>query len=494
MIYLENSTEEQTIYIPRENSDTQSIKPIPTDVLADYYTKKESNNIFATKQEVNEKVANLQEQIDNGGGSTSNVVYIYAQEDNNITDEQWLEIVENYPNKNYKIVTHRQSFEENGKEYKSETIVEVVGVDYEQYPQLEDNNGNVYNNCTLGYISGYYDNTNFTWSREFGDYGYEMFLREEGIPSSQEVNDLKNRVTELENNGGSGGDNNIYTYTETEYDNGDTIYSSLSVIDYEDIINRFPTQQIVIYNTKGNFKVNIVNIINTGYNNGLFGYYIIDDTEFGIIRYFFDKGVIKYTFEENVYEYYTNFYDSLDMTNSNLGKLTDRVEELENNSGGGSSPINVYGESWSFGDNITEDTATKIVTSRLTLEQFDEIITKLTNNERVIIKQTPYMNIEIVSFLNNSAVEISFMGFLSSRNKGTYLGKEETSNVLVKWVKEDVDGTMVVNVKYYNLSYLYNATANAITNANNALEIARTYEMRIDQLQSRIETLENKIE
>lgn len=488
MIYLENSTEEQTIYIPRENTDTQSIKPIPTDVLADYYTKKESNNIFATKQEVNEKVANLQEQIDNGGGSTSNVVYIYAQEDNNITNEQWLEIVENYPNKNYKIVTHRQSFEENGKEYKKETIVEVIGVDYEQYPQLEDNNGNVYNDCTLGVISGLYDGTNYIWSREFGDNGYEMYVNEEFLPSSQQVDDLKNRVTELENKGGG----DIYTYTETEYSYGDTIYSSLSILDYEDIINRFPTQQIVIYNTKGNFKVNIVSFINTdtSYKKGLFGYYITDYDEFGIIRYFVDDRRVYYTFEENIYKYYTELDSKTDHIRSDMGYLEDRIEELENN-GGGSAPINVYSESWNFGYNITKDTATKIQRSILTLEQFDEIITKLTNNERVKIKNN-YMNVEIVSFLNKSDIEISFMGFLSSRDKDTYLGNFETNNVLVKWVKENVDGTMVVNVKYYNLSYLYNDTANAIKNANNALEIARTYETRIDQLQSRITALENK--
>lgn len=53
MIYLDNTTEGQIIFIPRNDQKIEEIKPIPEDILGDYYTKKQADNKFATKTELN---------------------------------------------------------------------------------------------------------------------------------------------------------------------------------------------------------------------------------------------------------------------------------------------------------------------------------------------------------------------------------------------------------------------------------------------------------
>ena len=103
MIYLENSTEEQTIYIPRENTDIQSIKPISPDIpsidpdiLEDYYTKIETDNKFATKEEVNNLTSEFatRQEVDD----LSNIIYetanaivpkIYYIDKNNLSLEDF---------------------------------------------------------------------------------------------------------------------------------------------------------------------------------------------------------------------------------------------------------------------------------------------------------------------------------------------------------------------------------------------------------------------
>ena len=61
MIYLDNTTEGQIIFIPRNDQKIEEIKPIPEDILGDYYTKAQSNDLFATKTELN----SVNEEINN---------------------------------------------------------------------------------------------------------------------------------------------------------------------------------------------------------------------------------------------------------------------------------------------------------------------------------------------------------------------------------------------------------------------------------------------
>lgn len=425
MIYLENSTEEQTIYIPRENTDIQSIKPIspniPSDVLAGYYTKIETDDKFATKEEVNEKVANLQEQIDNnGGGSTSNVVYIYAQEDNTITDEQWLDIVQNHPNQNYKIVLYVQSFEENGKEYKAETIVDVIGVNYEQYPQLEDNNGTIYNDCTLGWVSGVHDYVSYTWSREFGEYGFEMYVYEEGIPSRQEVDNLTNII----------------------YETADAIVpkiyyidkNSLSLEDFNNIKNEVRNSKVIL-----NFDGQNVEIIKTT-DNALYAINCYWENENDTITY---NELTKYYLEDN-----SSFI------------------EYE----------------WT--------------TSNITSRAFTNIFSDLKNNKKVYISiPNEYQSknyVEIIGYVKVDGYE-EYEGYFYGVAYNPINGSTRPTGLVVwRCYKEYLDDEGEVSTIETRKNYIP-FSIEAFENANEALEIARTYEMRIDKLNAHIQQLTERI-
>lgn len=382
---------------------------------------------------VNAEIENINEDIDvlegrvidlennggSGGGGGSNVVYIYAQWDNNLSEEQWLEIVENYPNKIYKIVLNAQSFEENGKEYKAETVVEVVGVNYEQNPELSDNNGTIYYDCTVGFISGVHNNTNYIWSREFGEYGYEMYVREEGIPSRQEVDDLSN----------------------TLYETANAIVPKIYYID------------------KNNLSLEDFNNIKNEVNNSKVILNLGDGENVEIIK----------TTDNALYAincYWVNENDTI------------TYNELSDN-GGGSGSVNVYNEVNNLGNNIETDTEFISMESNLTTDEFDEIMTKLSNNERVIIKNM-YANIEITGFLNRPYFEVSFMGFSVSLKKDTYFGNNnKLSNLLIKWVKEKVDGETKVYLNIFNLSYMS--------------EMYRYFDGKIDNNKAQLEDLKARI-
>ena len=47
MIYLDNNTEPQQVYIPRETLNLKTVSPISSDPLEDYYTKSEVDRLIA---------------------------------------------------------------------------------------------------------------------------------------------------------------------------------------------------------------------------------------------------------------------------------------------------------------------------------------------------------------------------------------------------------------------------------------------------------------
>lgn len=47
MIYLDNNTEPQQVYIPRETLNLKTVSPISSDPLENYYTKSEVDRIIA---------------------------------------------------------------------------------------------------------------------------------------------------------------------------------------------------------------------------------------------------------------------------------------------------------------------------------------------------------------------------------------------------------------------------------------------------------------
>lgn len=70
MIYLDNNSEIQRVYIPRETLNIETVVPIPDDQLSDYYTKSEVDDIvdniettdltdYYTKTEVDDIVDNI---------------------------------------------------------------------------------------------------------------------------------------------------------------------------------------------------------------------------------------------------------------------------------------------------------------------------------------------------------------------------------------------------------------------------------------------------
>lgn len=46
MIYLDNNSEIQRVYIPRETLNIETVVPIPDDQFSDYYTKSEVNALI----------------------------------------------------------------------------------------------------------------------------------------------------------------------------------------------------------------------------------------------------------------------------------------------------------------------------------------------------------------------------------------------------------------------------------------------------------------
>lgn len=67
MIYLDNNTEPQQVYIPRETLNLKTVSPIYSDPLENYYTKSEVDRIiadinlsgYATIEYVDDKIGDI---------------------------------------------------------------------------------------------------------------------------------------------------------------------------------------------------------------------------------------------------------------------------------------------------------------------------------------------------------------------------------------------------------------------------------------------------
>lgn len=67
MIYLDNNTEPQQVYIPRETLNLKTVSPISSDPLENYYTKSEVDRIiadinlsgYATIEYVDDKIGDI---------------------------------------------------------------------------------------------------------------------------------------------------------------------------------------------------------------------------------------------------------------------------------------------------------------------------------------------------------------------------------------------------------------------------------------------------
>ena len=67
MIYLDNNTEPQQVYIPRETLNLKTVSPISSDQFENYYTKSEVDRIiadinlsgYATIEYVDDKIGDI---------------------------------------------------------------------------------------------------------------------------------------------------------------------------------------------------------------------------------------------------------------------------------------------------------------------------------------------------------------------------------------------------------------------------------------------------
>lgn len=83
MIYIENTGDKQRIYIPRSAVEVEYLTPIPDELMGDYYTKQQVdnkvldlqgqiNNTNVEVQELGERVTAIENNGTGGGGSVDN--------------------------------------------------------------------------------------------------------------------------------------------------------------------------------------------------------------------------------------------------------------------------------------------------------------------------------------------------------------------------------------------------------------------------------------